>query len=109
MIVYDSNPNKVYCFNKFQHVLAAIDGSIRNYAVDDTPRIENVISNCMKQVSALENVPCIPIIFGNLKIDVYRLSLDYTNFIHVLLSDCYVKIDDDGLRKRIQQMFSVEV
>lgn len=109
MVVYDSNPNRVYCYNKFKSVISAIDGSIRNYVLDESVQSERVIVQCMEQVSELEHAKCIPIIFGNLKIAVYKISLDHTNFIHALLSECYDKITDDDLRKRIQHMFSAEV
>lgn len=108
MIVYDADPDRIYCFNKFENIVAAIDGSIRNYVLDTTPQSENIITNCIQQISGLRDAPCIPIQFGNLKIVVYKLSLDHTNAIHALLSECYNRIEDADLRKRIKQLFSKE-
>lgn len=106
MVVYDADPDRIYCFNKFENAVAAIDGSIRSYVLDETPQTEFVISHCVQQISELEAAPCIPIQFENLKIVVYKWSLDCVSPIHALLSECYDRIEDLDLRKRIRQLFS---
>ena len=106
MVVYDFDTDRVYYFNKFENVIAAIDGSIRSYFIDDSPQLEEVVSHCVQQIDELETSPYINIEFGNLKIVVYRWSLDSTNQIHMLLSECYDRIEDSNLRKRISQLFS---
>lgn len=106
MVVYDADPDRIYSFNKFENAVASIDGSIRSYVLDETPQIEYVISHCVQQISELEDASCIPIQFGNLKIVVYKWSLDRTSPIHAILSECYDKIEDLDLRKRIRQLFT---
>ena len=106
MVMYDSDIDKMYSFNKFEKTIAAVEGSIRSYFGDESSVSENLIVECIDSIKLMKHIHHILIQFGNLKINIYKLEFDNFNPIHLILSRCYNSVNDDHLRSQINDLFS---
>jgi hypothetical protein len=108
-IIYDSDPNQVYYFTDFKKVLASIESSLYGYIMDDNnDQAVSAINKCLTVVKTLADAPIIPIIFESLQIMINRWTIDSSCEIHKVLLECLDKIDDEIIRDKISNLFSVQ-
>ena len=108
IVVYDQDQRRIYSFTDYNKMVNSVEGSIASYITDDDKEADKMIEYCVDYIKQHAEDPCIPIVFGKLSMVIYKWSLDYTNNIHRVLIDCYSQITDDILKKRIEDLFSVD-
>ena len=114
MIVYDGDADRIYSFTDFDKALASIEGSVRGYfgafgEEESNPDFDVICAQVTDKMRELQDSPCIPMKFNNLRVVVYNWEIDNANPLHKVLTACYDAVPDLDIKGKIEKLFSPSV